>query len=53
MTPCMLRHRSTAIVNRTNDQIYQPDNTFNVVDLLPVTDLEAKPSGNGARRRKQ
>ncbi|HEV3006875.1 MAG TPA: hypothetical protein VGX78_20560 [Pirellulales bacterium] len=33
--------------------IYQPDDSWNVVDLLLVTDLEAKPIGNGARRRKR
>lgn len=33
--------------------VYQPDNTFNIVDLLLVTDLEAKPAENGARRRKR
>ncbi len=32
--------------------VYQPDDTWNVIDLLLVTDLEAKPVGNGARRRK-
>lgn len=32
--------------------IYQPDDSWNVVDLLLVTDLEAKPGGNGSRRRK-
>lgn len=33
--------------------VYQPDNTFNVVDLLLVTDLEAKQAENGARRRRR
>ncbi len=34
--------------------IYQPDDSFNIVDLLVVTDLEFKapPSGNGKRGRK-
>lgn len=33
--------------------VYQPDGTANIIDLLLVTDLETKPSGNGARRRKR
>jgi hypothetical protein len=32
--------------------IYQPDDSFNIVDLLLVTDLEVKSSTNGRRRRK-
>jgi hypothetical protein len=31
--------------------IYQPDDSFNVVDLLLVTDLEFKASANGERKR--
>jgi hypothetical protein len=31
--------------------VYQPDDTFNMVDLLLVTDLEVKPRSNGRRRR--
>jgi hypothetical protein len=33
--------------------VYQPDDTLNVIDLLLVTDLEAKRPSNGARRRKR
>lgn len=33
--------------------VYQPDSSFNVIDLLLVTDLEAKPATNGARRRRR
>lgn len=33
--------------------VYQPDDTWNVVDLLLVTDLEAKAVGNGARKRRR
>lgn len=33
--------------------VYQPDDSWNVVDLLLVTDLEALPARNGARRRKR
>lgn len=33
--------------------VYQPDSSFNVIDLLLVTDLEAKPASNGARRRRR
>lgn len=32
--------------------VYQRDSSFNVIDLLLVTDLEAKPTTNGARRRR-
>jgi hypothetical protein len=30
--------------------VYQPDDSLNIVDLLLVTDLEVQPNG-GARRR--
>ena len=33
--------------------IYQPDDSWNVIDLLLVTDLAVMPSGNGSRRRKR
>ena len=33
--------------------VFQPDGTANIIDLLLVTDLETKPSSNGARRRKR
>jgi hypothetical protein len=33
--------------------VYQPDDTLNVVDMLLVTDLEFKPSTNGAKRRRK
>ena len=33
--------------------VYQPDDSWNVVDLLLVTDIEARPARNGARRRKR
>lgn len=33
--------------------VYQPDDSWNVVDLLLVTDLEVRPARNGARRRKR
>jgi hypothetical protein len=32
--------------------VCQPDDTLNIVDLLLVTDLEIKPSGNVARGRR-
>ena len=36
--------------------VYQPDDSFNIVDLLLVTDLEVKPEGgqksNGRRKRR-
>jgi hypothetical protein len=31
--------------------VYQPDDTFNLIDLLLVTDIEVKPAKNGSRRR--
>jgi len=35
--------------------VYQPDDSFNVIDLLLVTDLEVKPDGRTrkSRRRKR
>lgn len=30
--------------------VYQPDETFNVIDLLLVTDLEVGANGHGRRR---
>jgi hypothetical protein len=36
--------------------VYQPDESFNIVDLLLVTDLEVRPEGrpkpNGRRKRR-
>jgi hypothetical protein len=32
--------------------VYQPNDSFNIVDLLLVTDLEVRSSSNGKRRRK-
>jgi hypothetical protein len=32
--------------------VYQPNDSFNIIDLLLVTDLEVQPSSNGKRRRK-
>jgi hypothetical protein len=31
--------------------VYQPDDSFNIVDLLLVTDLEFRPAKNGRRKR--
>lgn len=33
--------------------VAQPDDTVNIVDLLLVTDLELKPVGNGAGKRRR
>ena len=33
--------------------VHQPDESFNVIDLLLVTDLEVKSNGHGKRRRRQ
>jgi hypothetical protein len=33
--------------------VCQPDDTFNWIDLLLVTDLEVKPSFNGGRKRRK
>lgn len=32
--------------------VYQPDDTFNIIDLLMITDLEFRPSKNGSRKRR-
>jgi hypothetical protein len=51
----LVQHRefiATAPSGRTVT-VYQPDDTLNVVDLLLVTDLEIKPSSNGAKRRRK
>jgi hypothetical protein len=31
--------------------VYQPDDSFNFIDLLLVTDVEIKPVANGSRKR--
>jgi hypothetical protein len=33
--------------------IYQPDDTFNIIDLLLITDLEMKSSANGTHKRRK
>jgi hypothetical protein len=33
--------------------IYQPDDTFNLVDLLLVRDIEVQPPGNDSGRRRR
>jgi hypothetical protein len=33
--------------------LYQPDDSFNVVDLLLVTDLEVTSNGHGKRRSRR
>jgi len=33
--------------------VAQPDDTFNIIDLLVVTDLEFKPAANGSGRRRK
>ena len=33
--------------------VYQPDDSWNVIDLLLVTDLAVQAGGNGSRRRKR
>lgn len=32
--------------------VYQPDDTFNIIDLLMITDLEFRSSKNGSRKRR-
>ena len=32
--------------------VCQPDDTFNIIDLLLVTDLEIKPAKNGGKRKR-
>jgi hypothetical protein len=33
--------------------VAQPDDTVNIIDLLLVTDIEFKPNGNGAGKRRK
>ena len=33
--------------------VYQPDSTWDIIDLLLVTRLEIMPQRNGARKRKR
>ena len=33
--------------------VAQPDDTFNIIDLLLVTDLELKPAANGSRKKRK
>ena len=33
--------------------VAQPDDTFNIIDLLLVTDLELKPAANGPRKKRK
>lgn len=33
--------------------VYQADDSWNVIDLLLITDLEVKPPTNGARKRRR
>jgi hypothetical protein len=33
--------------------VAQPDDSFNIIDLLLVTDLEFKPTANGSHRRRK
>ncbi len=42
----------TAPIGRTI-VIAQPDDTFNIIDLLLVTDLEIKRAANGVGRRRK
>jgi len=51
-----VRHREfmASAPNSRTAVVYQPDGSFNIIDLLLVTDLEFKalPTENGKRRRK-
>ena len=33
--------------------VYQPDDSFNIIDVLLVTDLDFNRTGNGSKRRKR
>ena len=48
-------HRDYISVAPSGRTIYvsQPDDTFNIIDLLLVTDLELKKGHNGASRRRK
>jgi hypothetical protein len=50
-----VRHRDFVAMspNGRTMLVYQPDNSYNVVDLLLVTDLEIGANGTGHRRTRR
>jgi len=51
--PVLHREFIMAVPSGRTLVVCQPDDTVNIIDLLLVTDLELKPSGNGSRKRRK
>jgi hypothetical protein len=51
--PVMHREFMASAPSGRTVTVYQPDDTMNVIDLLLVTDVEAKPKANGSSRRRR
>ncbi len=51
--PVMHREFMAPAPSRRTIIVYQPDDSFNIIDLLLVTDLEVKPAKNGAGKRRK
>jgi hypothetical protein len=52
-TPVIHRDFMMSAPSGRTNLVYQPDDSLNVIDFLLVTDLEIKPVGNGARKRRK
>jgi hypothetical protein len=50
--PVMNRELFTAAPSGQTAAIFQPDDSFNLIDLLLVTDVEIKPAENGSRKKR-
>jgi len=48
--PVVHRELFAAAPSGRTAAIFQPDDTFNLIDLLLVTDAEIKPAENGSRK---
>ena len=51
--PVLSREIIMAVPSGRTIVVCQPDDTLNIIDLLLITDLENKPSSNGARKRRR
>jgi hypothetical protein len=51
--PVLHREFIMSVPNGRTICVVQPDETYNIIDLLLVTDLEIKPTGNGSKRRRK
>ena len=51
--PVVSREYISMAVSGRTIYVTQPDDTFNIIDLLLVTDLELKKGHNGAPRRRK